>query len=65
MSEHPSPISHDQIAARAQELWEADGRPHDKAEDHWSQAESELRTKLADLAAATPPAVIPVVAGIS
>jgi len=65
MSEHPSPIPHAQIAARAQELWEAEGRPEGKAEDHWHQAESELRRRLAELAAATPPPAIPVVAGIS
>ncbi|MDR3403946.1 MAG: DUF2934 domain-containing protein [Chthoniobacter sp.] len=65
MSEHPSPLSHDQIATRAQELWEAEGQPEGKAEDHWSQAESELSARLAELAAATPAATIPVVTGIS
>ena len=65
MSEHPSPISHDQIAARAREIWEAEGRPEGKAADHWWQAEAELRTRIATLAAATAPPVVPAVTGIS
>jgi hypothetical protein len=65
MSEHPSPLSHEQVAARAQQLWEDEGRPEGKSEAHWSRAESELRTQLADLAAATAPAAVPVVTGIS
>jgi hypothetical protein len=65
MNEQPNPISDDQIASRAQELWELEGRPEGKAEKHWFRAEADLRNKLADLAAATPPAVVPVVMGIS
>jgi len=65
MTEHPSPLPHDQIARRAQELWEAEGRPEGKSDDHWLRAESELRKHRAELAAATPPATIPVVTGIS
>jgi hypothetical protein len=65
MSEHPSPISHDQIASRAQELWEAEGRPDGKSDEHWHRAESELRDRIAQLAAATPPAILPVITGIS
>jgi len=65
MNDHPSPIPADQIALRAQALWEEEGRPEGKAEDHWLRAETELRTHLAQLAAATPAATIPVLAGIS
>ena len=65
MTEHPSPIPHDQIAHRAQEIWEHDGRPEGKADEHWHQAENELRQHIAQLAAATPPPAIPVIAGIS
>jgi len=65
MTEHPSPIPHDQIALRAQQLWEAEGRPEGKADDHWQQAENELRMHLAELAAATPPPTVPVISGIS
>ena len=65
MNKHPSPLSHDQIAARAQEIWEAEGRPKGKAADHWWQAEAELRMRIATLAAATAPAVVPAVTGIS
>jgi len=27
--------------ARAYEIWEAEGRPHDRAQAHWEQAEQE------------------------
>jgi hypothetical protein len=30
------------IAARAHEIWEAEGRPPDKAEEHWRRAEQEV-----------------------
>lgn len=36
-------LTHDQIAARARELWEGRGRPHGSAEQDWRQAEEELR----------------------
>jgi len=29
----------DRIRAKAHDLWEAAGRPADRAEDHWSEAE--------------------------
>jgi hypothetical protein len=32
----------DAIAARAQEIWEEDGRPEGRAEEHWLRAEAEL-----------------------
>jgi len=31
-----------QIKDRAHAIWEAEGRPHGRAEDHWHQAEREL-----------------------
>ena len=30
------------IAARAHQIWEAEGRPRDKAEEHWRRAEQEV-----------------------
>ena len=30
------------IAARAQEIWEEEGRPEGRAEEHWLRAEAEL-----------------------
>ena len=33
----------DRIRARAQELWEQEGRPDGKAEEHWRQASQEVR----------------------
>jgi hypothetical protein len=39
-----SSIREDQIAQRAYELWERDGRPDGKATDHWLQAEAMLRS---------------------
>jgi hypothetical protein len=32
----------DRIAARAHEIWETEGRPPDKAEEHWRRAEQEV-----------------------
>ena len=29
---------HDRIAHKAHELWEAEGRPHGRDQDHWDQA---------------------------
>jgi hypothetical protein len=42
MSHQRHPISHEEIASRAQQLWEAEGRPEGKAGEHWSRAESEI-----------------------
>ena len=35
--------SMEQIAERAQQLWEEEGRPEGKADEHWARAEAELR----------------------
>ena len=32
----------DEIAARAHQIWEQEGRPPDKAEEHWRRAEQEV-----------------------
>ncbi len=32
----------DRIAARAYEIWEEEGRPPNKAEEHWRRAEQEV-----------------------
>ncbi|MFN2507605.1 MAG: DUF2934 domain-containing protein [Chthoniobacterales bacterium] len=32
----------DAITARAQEIWEEEGRPEGRAEEHWLRAEAEL-----------------------
>ena len=37
------PPSHDEIAARARVIWERNGRPDGRDEQHWLQAEKELR----------------------
>lgn len=37
----------DRISRRAYELWEAEGRPHGKHDDHWHAAERELDTDAA------------------
>jgi hypothetical protein len=66
MSEQPHPVSHDEIASRAQQLWEAEGKPDGKADEHWRRAEAELRIhQLEEVAAVTALPVIPTVAGIS
>lgn len=33
----------DEITALAHELWELEGRPEGKAEEHWQRAEAQLR----------------------
>ncbi len=35
--------AHDRSAARAYEIWQATGRPHGHDQEHWFQAERELR----------------------
>jgi Protein of unknown function (DUF2934) len=37
------PIAPDKIAARAYEIWQASGRSHGHDQEHWFQAERELR----------------------
>jgi len=37
---NPTPA---QIAALAQKIWEEEGQPEGKAEDHWRRAEEQLR----------------------
>lgn len=39
----PAPPSSDEIAQRAYELFEADGRRHGRDIDHWLAAENELK----------------------
>jgi hypothetical protein len=66
MSEQPHPVSHDEIASRAQQLWEGEGKPDGKADEHWHRAEAEIRLRqLEEAAAVTALPVIPTVAGIS
>ena len=42
-SQIPPAPSPREIAARAYELWEAAGRPHGRAVEHWLLAEAQLR----------------------
>src|SRR5438477_4337308 len=37
-----NPVSHDQISRRAHAIWEEEGRPEGKAEEHWMRAVREL-----------------------
>src|SRR5256885_16136757 len=37
-----NPVSHNDISQRAQALWEEEGRPDGKADDHWFRAEREF-----------------------
>ena len=36
-------VAHEEIARRAYELWEQDGCPEGRSEQHWSEAERQLR----------------------
>jgi hypothetical protein len=38
----PPELTHDQIAIRAHELWESEGRPQNKDLQFWLRAEAEL-----------------------
>ena len=40
-------IPHDKIAARAAEIWDRKGRPHDQDVQNWMEAETELRAEFA------------------
>src|SRR4051812_20788246 len=33
-----NPVSHDEISSRARAIWEEEGRPEGKAEEHWMRA---------------------------
>ena len=37
-------LTHDQVSARARELWKARGFPHGSPEEDWLRAEEELRS---------------------
>lgn len=47
----------DRIRKRAQELWEAHGKPEGRSDDFWFQAESEIRGK--ETGAATGTVTVP------
>jgi len=53
-SERDTSPSNDEIAARAYEIYEREGRSDGKAMDHWLQAESELRAERQKLGADFP-----------
>ncbi len=40
----PATLASDKIAARAYEIWLANGRPHGRDQEFWFQAERELRS---------------------
>jgi Protein of unknown function (DUF2934) len=42
---NPVPPSQQEVAELAQRLWEEEGRPEGKAEEHWLRAETELRQR--------------------
>ncbi len=50
MSDHITSPSEEQIAARARAIWEAEGQPDGKAEEHWRQAEEEVRKSMSKTA---------------
>jgi len=42
------PAIDSEIARRAHDIWEKEGRPHGRDQAHWSQAETEVLAGLAD-----------------
>ena len=47
-------ITRDQIAERAFEIWEHEGKPDGRDQEHWERAEAELREHMARMAPAKP-----------
>jgi hypothetical protein len=39
-------LSEDQVRERARVIWEREGRPHGRNEEHWRRAQEELRDEL-------------------
>jgi hypothetical protein len=39
-------LTHEQIAQRAREIWEREGRPQGQDEKNWRQAEEELKREM-------------------
>lgn len=58
--------TNEQVAMRARQFWEEEGRPEGKAEEHWLRAEAELHQEEIVIAAqATGVAAAPAAVGIS
>ena len=56
----------EQIAKRAQQLWEEEGRPEGKSDEHWFRAEAELhQEEIVIVAQAAGVATAPAPVGIS
>ena len=50
---------YEKIAARAYEIWEKEGRPDNKAEEHWLRAEREIAdTREESRKRVSPPSVV-------
>lgn len=47
-------ITKDQIAERAFAIWEHEGKPHGRDQEHWERAEAELRDVMARMTPAKP-----------
>ena len=47
-------ITRDQIAERAFEIWEHEGKPDGRDQEHWERAEAELRAHMARMSPAKP-----------
>jgi hypothetical protein len=43
MNEARVPTKDEQVALRAHEIWEAEGRPDGRDKEHWAQAEREVQ----------------------
>ena len=43
-----SNLSEDQVRERARVIWEREGRPHGRNQEHWRRAQEELRDELQD-----------------
>ena len=50
----PQLITRDQIAERAFEIWEHEGKPQGRDREHWERAEAELQKVMARMAPAKP-----------
>jgi hypothetical protein len=43
---HAEPELYDRVQQRAYEIWEREGRPHGRDDEHWQRAEREIRDEV-------------------
>lgn len=54
MNETPETLNEEEIAALAKQIWEEEGQPEGKAEEHWTRAQEQLLAARGEKALAEP-----------